>query len=267
MKLLSASRPFLVELDSLGDYHAFLGTVLFRAPDDLAFASLDGPVDQTQALADAFESLKRGLVLAKSKLKDERRQRIAQELLVMAFDFYTAGEKKNGIAALQELEGLIWPSRSVRQYLVAEAERRAFGHAVLFAAVKPRRYDGEVTRDRLGPRQLSLLEAAQARTLRAIQEGHREGFKICLVCTSTGQIDEVRASSKKKLLEKIRRRVDAAEVLAVVRAELVFLDLLVLDIEEQNQALVSARSTLKNGELEGFRFFLDDPVIFPVGDA
>ena len=110
--MFSAQRPFWCDFDSLGAYHDFWIKVQGGAPDDLNYSFLEDPVDQVQALVDAFDSLHRGLNLAKKKLKDQRRYRVAEELLRMAYDFYSSGARKQGIACLQEAEGLIWPSRS-----------------------------------------------------------------------------------------------------------------------------------------------------------
>ena len=266
MKTFSAQRPFRCDFESLGDYHDFWVKVQSCAPDDLTYSFLEEPVDQVQALVDAFDSLHGGLTLAKKKLKDEHRYRIAEELLRMAYDFYSSGARKQGIACLQEAEGLIWPSQSIKPNFVAEAERRAFGKATLFADVKPRRYEGEVTLEQLGQQQRSLFNAARDRTIRAIQEGH-ESCSFFIASTTAGAVVEVKKPSRKKTLEEIRRRVADAEIVALVSAELVFLGVLVLDLEERNKPLVSARASLKDGKLQAFRFFLDDPVIFPLGDA
>jgi len=266
LKSFSTSRPFLRDFKSLGDYHDFFSKVLLSAPDQLTYSFLEEPVDQAQALVDAFDSLHRGLPLAKKKLKDERRYAIAGELLRMAYDFYASSARKQGIAALQEAEGLIWPSQAIKPNYLAEAERRVFGKVILYSDVKPRRYEGEVTIDQLGLHQRSLLEAARDRTLREIQEG-QESCRFVFGCTPAGQIVEVKKASQKKTLEDIRRRIATAELVAVVRAELVFLGVLVLDLEERGQPLISARASLRERKLQGFRFFLDDPTLFPLGNA
>ena len=266
MKPFSSSRPFLRDFESLGDYHDFWASVLLNAPDQLTYSFIKEPVDQVQALLDAFDSLHRGLPLARKKLSDERRYAVVQELLRMAYEFYSSGARKQGIAALQEAEGLTWPSQAVRLNYAAEAERRAFGAVTLFADVKPRRYEGEVTIDQLGRHQRTLFDAALSQTLRAVQEG-QETCNFFLCCTTAGQVVEIKKPSRKKTMEDIHRRVATGELVGVVRAELVFLGVLVLDLEERAQPLVSARAPLKDRKLQAFRFFLDDPAIFPLGDA
>lgn len=265
-KMFSAHRPFRRDFDSLGVYHDFWIKVQSDAPDELTYSFLEVPVDQVQALLDAFESLHRGLNLAKRKLKDDRRCRVAEELLRMAYDFYSSGARKQGIACMQEAEGLIWPSLTIKPNFAFEAERRAFGDLTLYADARQQRYEGEVTVEQLGAHQRLLFDVARDRMTHAIQQG-RESCKFFLAVTAGGEVVEVKKPSRKKILEEARRRVSDAEIVAFVSAELVFLGVSVLDLEQVNTPRVSARAPIKDGSLQVFRFFLEDPVIFPLEDA
>ncbi|MGJ7494006.1 hypothetical protein ACSFA8_02925 [Variovorax sp. RT4R15] len=265
MNRLSTERLFVRAFDSLGDYHDFWTFVQMNAPTDLTYSFVKEPIDQVQALADAFDSLHQGLHLTKKKLLEDRHFRVVEELLRMAYEFYSADERKHGIQAMQEAEGLIWPSRRIRLNLAAKAERRAFGDVVAFADAKPPRFEGETSIDRLGAGQRSLFDEAVLRTRQAIEQG-QETCQFFLVCTSEG-IAEIKKTSQKKTLEEIRRLVSCAEIAACARVELVFLGVLVLDLEEAQQPLVSARAKLEGRKIQEFRFFLDDPKIFPLGDA
>jgi hypothetical protein len=173
-------RPFLQDFESLGKYHDFWTAVIFKAPDNFHFSFLKEPIDQRQALLDSFESLRRGFVFVRTKVKDDRLLRTLEELLRMSHEFYSAGDRKQGIRALQEGEGLIWPSHRIRLELVAEAQRRAFGAVQVFRDVKPRRFDGEGSVDSLGPGQRALFDSAQSRamdTIRLRQERSLPRFK------------------------------------------------------------------------------------------
>jgi hypothetical protein len=258
---MDRQRPFLQEFESLGQYHDFWVSVIFKAPDGFAYSFLKEPIDQRQALVDAFESLHRGLAFAKGKLKDERHLRVVSELLRMAYEYYVNGDRKKGIQALQEAEGLIWPSQRIRLELAATAEMRAFGDIQVFASVRPRRYDGEGSIDSLGPGQRDLFAAAQSRAVEELRLG-RDFKPFTLVLDLQGKVSEIRQPSFKKVSAEVNRLVAVGEISATVRTELVLRGILIHDLEERDQPHVSARAPVKNFKLEAFRFFLDDPSIF-----
>jgi hypothetical protein len=261
MQPFNPHRPFLQDFESLGHYHDFWASVVLNAPDRFELSFLPTPIDQGQALADAFESLQRGLTLAKSKLKDERLFTVVSELLRMSCEFYLAGDRKQGIRSLQEAEGLIWPSRRVRLELAAAAEQRAFGALQLFKDLPARRFDGEGSIENLGPGQRTLFVAAHARAMERIRL--RQDFKrFVLVLNRQGDVIEIKQSSLKKAMAEVERLAAAAEISALVRTEFAAFGILVHDLEERGQPQISARALVADFELEPFRFFLDDPAVF-----
>lgn len=263
MKIPQHDRPFLWEFESLGQFHDFWSTVLLKAPDKFEMSFIDTPIDQRQALLDAFESLRNGFSFVRAKLKDERLVRVLEELVQMSFEFYESGDRKRGIQALQECEGLIWPSQAIRLEVVAEAERRAFGDVKLFADVRPRRYDGEGSVDDLGNAQRALFDHAHTIAAKHIK-AHSEFKPMHHVVTRSGEVRELKLSSQKKTRAEVERLVQMGEIDGYIRTEYVFLGVLIHDIEERGKPHVSARATVKNGELGKFRYFLDDPTMFPM---
>lgn len=261
MQPFNPQRPFLKDFESLGQYHDFLATVIFNAPDDFNYSFLPKPVDQSQALADAFESLQHGLHFAKTKIKDERQIGVVAELLRMSYEFYHSNERKLAIRALQEAEGLIWPSRHIRLELAAVAEERAFGTVQTFKDVLPRKFDGEGSHAELGLGQRKLFDFAWALAKEKIATG--ADFKMFpYVVTSSGELLEVRLTSSKKARAEIQRLANAGEINASLRAD--FFGVLIFELEERGRPQISARAKWENGKFNDFRFFLDDPEIFPL---
>ena len=254
-------RPFHHEFESLGQYHDFWATVLLDAPDKFELAWLKEPIDQRQALVDSFDSLRTGLRFVRAKLKDERLLRILEELIEISFEAYSSGDRKRGSRALQECEGLIWPSRSIRLEVAAEAEQRVFGKVETFAHVKPRRFDGEGTIAELGDNQRALLDVAHARAMAHIQR--QESFKpFVYVIDASGTVRELKQPSEKQTRAELTRMAKASEMSAFVRTEFVLFGVLIHDLEERGRAHVSARASVKDFVLEPYRFFLDDPSTF-----
>jgi hypothetical protein len=264
MQPFNPRRPFLKDLESLGQYHDFWATVIFKAPDDFHYSFLPEPVDQSQALADAFESLQYGLRFAKAKIKDERQVGVIAELLRMSYEFYLANERKLAIRALQEAEGLIWPSQRIRLELTAVAEMRAFGAVQMFKDVRPRKFDGEASLSELGPGQRKLLDFVWPLAKEIVASGAE--FKMFpYVVTSSGELLEVRLTSSKKTNAEIQRLASSGEITASIRAD--FFGVLIFELEERGKPLISARAKWENGKFNEFRFFLDDPRIFPLEDG
>ena len=264
MQPFNPKRPFLKDFESLGQYHDFWAAVIFKAPDDFHYSFLPEPVDQSQALADAFESLQHGLRFAKAKIKDERRVEVVAELLRMSYEFYRANERKLAIRALQEAEGLIWPSQRIRLEIAAVAEKRAFGTVEMFQDVQPRKFDGEGSLSDLGPGQRKLLDFAWPLAKEIVAAGAE--FKMSpYVVTSSGELFEVRTTSSKKARAEIQRLANSGEITASIRAD--FFGVLIFELEERGRPLISARAKWESGKFNEFRFFLDDPRIFPVEDG
>jgi hypothetical protein len=265
MQPFNPHRPFLQDFESLGQYHDFWASVVLNAPDNFQLSFLPVPIDQAQALADAFESLHCGLPLANVKLKDERLCTVVSELLRMSHEFYLAGDRKQGTRSLQEAEGLIWPSRRIRLELAAAAEQRAFGATQLFKDLQARRFDGEGSIDSLGPGQRTLFDAAHSRAMEKIRQ--RQEFKrFVLALDRHADVIEVRQASFKKTMAEVERLAAAEEISATVRTEFVALGILVHDLEERGQPQISARAQVADFKVEPFRFFLDDPSLFRQGD-
>lgn len=96
--------------ETLGQYHDHLASVVLSAPDRFYDVRLgDLAADQQQALAKAFDRIRSGFHFIQKKLKDERLERICQEMIEMSFDAYSHGNTKLGSHVLQEFRGLVWP--------------------------------------------------------------------------------------------------------------------------------------------------------------
>jgi hypothetical protein len=92
-------------IESVGQYHDLWSWVILNAPDDFRGFN-EEPVDQKQALREAFDDLRAGFRFARQKIKNERLARIAQELIEMSYDAYSIGDMKTGAHILQECAGL-----------------------------------------------------------------------------------------------------------------------------------------------------------------
>lgn len=263
MKLLQHDRPFLRQFESLGELHDFWATILHKAPDRFEMSFIEAPIDQRQALLDSFASLRDGFEFVRKKIKDERLLRVLEELVQMSFEFFTSGDRKRGIQALQECEGQIWPSQAIRLELIADAERRAFGDAQLFASVLPRRFHGEGSVKDLGEAQRALFDHAHAIAARHFR-AHTEFKPMHHVRMSSGEVRELKLPSQKKIRAEVERLAQAGDIDGYIRTECVFLGILIHDIEERRRPHISARASVKDGTLREFRYFLDDPSIFPL---
>lgn len=264
MKLPQHDRPFLCHFESLGELHDFWASILLKAPDRFEMSFINAPIDQHQALLDSFASLRDGFGFVGKKIKDERLLRVLEELLQMSFEFFTSGDRKRGIQALQECEGQIWPSQAIKLELIADAERRTFGEAQLFASVRPRRYDGEGSVKDLGEAQRALFDHAHAIAARHIR-AHTEFKPMHHVRFASGDVRELKLPSQKKIRAEVERLAQTGEIDGYVRTEYVFLGVLIHDIEERGRPHISARASVKNDNLREFRYFLEDPMIFPLG--
>ena len=74
--------------ERFSEYHDTLVSILLQSPNQ--FTSFDGaPVDQQNALREAFEVLQNTFPLVEKKLKDEYLAAILRELLRMAYEFFS----------------------------------------------------------------------------------------------------------------------------------------------------------------------------------
>ncbi|MEQ5836378.1 hypothetical protein, partial [Marinobacter sp. NFXS9] len=104
------------------DYRGFLSKVLLGAPDDLKEDYLS-PKDQL-TLETAYLVLRKGLIVVKSRIRSEEKMRILDEMLVISYEAFLAGEEKKARYTLQEIMGIIWPSVRMRSKYEQEAKVR-----------------------------------------------------------------------------------------------------------------------------------------------
>ena len=242
---------------SLSEYHDYLVVVLLNSPD--RFTSFDGTsVNQQDALRKAFEVLQEAFPVVGKKLKDEYLSAILRELLKMAYEFFSAGDDRNGIYALQEVEGSVWPSRKIPARHAPAAECRAHGKVERFAGVVPNPYPYQGKLEDMGPSQLRLFQAV----LKAYESGD-ESLEPGKVHHWLLGIDSVPRSfserSRKAAAVRIAQELSTRKSLAALRAENVFGSLLVFDVEEPGCARISVR-----GEPDAFNagspnFIVDQP--------
>lgn len=255
---MESKRPYVRDFESLGQYHDFFVNVTQRAPNQ--FSSFSGPVDQEQAMHDAFESLQKGLQKARSKIKDARQMRILSELIEMGKEFFLKKDETLARRALQECGALIWTSTSVRLELVAIAEHRAFGEISTYQNVKPRKYDGFGSYSDLGRGQRKLFDFAFELALEKIPSVGLD-FKLPPhVVTSSGDLRAINRASHRKNRLELHRLVDAQEIDALLIAD--FYGVLIFHLEERGQPFVSARAKWNGEKISDFIFILDDPEFF-----
>ena len=259
-------RHFLCDFESLGQYNDFWSYVLMQAPDNFRVPWANVVIDQKEALADCLTTLRQGFKFVERKIKDPRLLGVQRELIEMAFEAYANGDKKRGNRLLQECRGLIWPKHSIGLAFAAEAERRAFGEAILFLGVNPPRFDHEGTVDDLGNGQRTLLSHVEA--ICAEHLNQKEDFSLLtFILTPLAEVIQVKKPSRKKLREEIHRLAAEKSIVAVCTTELVLgwrSGLLIHEIEEIGQAKVSVSSNLKNYASLSKYFHLQDPVYFPL---
>jgi hypothetical protein len=253
---------FYRSFESLGQYHDHWATIVLCAPD--GFRDLDSqPVDQREALDEAFDVLRSGFVFVERKIKDRRQVRIMRELLEMSYEAYVSSDTKAGAHSLQECEGLIWQSRAGRIKYAVEAERRAFGEVITYAHVKisPLPYEG--TAADLSRHETQLYDAAQRCCLDYFSR--QEDFKpILLVLEPDGTVRDLKSRSWKKGQEELRSLVRGSRCLGFVRAEVAVSGMsgvLVYTIETPNQPQKSVRCLVKNYICEAPRYHLDHPYV------
>ena len=252
-------KLFFDDFESIGQYHDHWASVILCAPD--SFRSVDdSPVNQKDALREAFDVLRTGFKFVERKEKDPRKQRIMRELIEMSYEAYVAGENKIAAHTLGECEGLIWPSRAQRIKYAVSAEQRVFGELVTYASVKISPYPYEGTESDLSPGMKQLYVAARARCLAHFAK--QEDFKpFVLMLEASGSIRENKSRSWKAAKAEIQSLSRGDEIHAFARTEVVVSGksgVLIHDIEAKGSPLVSVRSLVSNYICEAPQFHLDE---------
>lgn len=253
-------KLFNDDFESLGQYHDMWSTVIMNAPDD--FHSFDDtPIDQAQALEDAFSALRSGFRLVERKVKDERARRIMRELIEMSYEAFRAGDSKIGAHTLQECEGMIWPSRAQRVKYAVAAEKRAFGDIHTYRDVKISPYPYEGTEDDMRAGMRILYAAAQSRYLDHFSK--QEDFKpYILLLHADESVRELKARSWKAAKQEIRTLAANGQTNAYARVEVVVSGMsgvLICDLEEIGSPHISIRCLVKDYVCEAPHFHLDAP--------
>lgn len=258
---------FFRDFESLGQYHDHWSSIVIYAPDE--FCDLDGrPVNQDNALDEAFDVLKHGFVFVERKIKAPRQLRILRELIDMSYEAYQAGDAKTGAHALQECEGLIWPSRKSKLKYVVEAERRAFGTVESYTHVKCSPYPLEGNEADLTACEITLYTEATDRCKNFFAQ--KVDFKpFVLTLDTAGVARQMKQQSWKKTKEELLSLVAKGDSLGFVRSQVVvsgMSGILIHDIETIGRPQVSVRALVRDYVCESPRFHLDEPGVL-VADA
>ena len=109
--------------ERISEYRSFLGYVLLSAPDNFPIEDYLNENEQMN-LEKAFAELFRAFPMLKQRQKDEEILKLAHETLQISYEGYKSGNEIKGAHALQEFEGLIWPSHKLPEEFVLEARAR-----------------------------------------------------------------------------------------------------------------------------------------------
>lgn len=270
------------DFESLGQYHDLWGSIVLSAPDNFTSYTSE-PIDQTDALKNAFNALHSNFHLTKKNIKDERVFRIAQELVEMSYEAYLSGDTKTGAHALQECEGLIWKSRSSKIKYAVEAEQRAFGENVTYAGVMISPYPYEGSRSDLSNDQAALLELAHKHCLSYLSKWREFSF-FAWVMDNKGEIKRISPDPKEdansvltptqrtlsSCWKRAKELAQADQIQACVVMNIIGPQgdgIVCFDLEQHGFPRISARQLfkLKKGpthELGDMRFHLEDPQVF-----
>lgn len=238
-------------------YHDNLVSLMLKCPD--RFTSFDDtPVDQPRALREAFEVLQEAFPLVEKKLKDPYLGSMLRELLKMSYEFFVAGDDRNGIYALQEVEGNIWPSRKIPHRHAVEAERRAHGKVERLAGVVPNPYPYEGSIEDMGSLQRGLFEL--------VQDAYRTGTAVLVEgkehhwLLGPGKlIRKLEERTRKAANARIAAELASGSALAALRVVNVFGDSLGYDVEEPGRPRVAVRGGLELFAAGNPNFFIDAP--------
>ncbi|WP_374581026.1 hypothetical protein [Pseudoduganella sp.] len=238
-------------------FHDKLVSVMLQSPD--RFSSLDDtPVGQPRALRQAFEVLQEAFPLVEKKLKDPHLALMLRELLRMSYEFFVAGDDRNGIYALQEVEGSIWPSRKIPHRHAVEAERRAHGRVERLAGVVPNPYPFEGTIEDMGPCQRRLFESVQE-AYSSGKEVLAEGQEHYWLLEPDQAIRKLAAGSRKAAHARIAEELATGSARAALRAVNVTGDRRGYDVEESGRAMISVRGELERFSAGNPNFYVDEP--------
>lgn len=231
---------------SLAEYHDYLVSVMLKSPGD--FTSFDGSVvDQPLALREAFEVLQEAFPYVEKKLKDAYLSAILRAMLQMAYEFFASGDERNGIYAIREVEGSIWPSARIPPRHAPAAEQRAHGKVERYAGVVPSPYPFTGSKEDMGPSQRALYLTVWLRHTTG-EEKWESGQIDNWLLLPGGQTVRVSARSRKAAIARFRAELLDGTALAALRAENVYGDLFVYDVEQMGMPRVSVR-----GRPEAFR--------------
>lgn len=226
---------------TFSDYHDYLVSVMLSAPDN--FQSFDEtPLDQAFALCEKFEVLQETFPLVEKKIKDAYLATILRELLVMANEFFNAGDDRNARYALQEFEGNVWPSRKVPARHAPDAERRAHGKVERYAGVVPNPYPYEGDLEGMGESQRRLYDCVMAsygNGTDTLAPGKEHNWLLGPDTIAR----KFSAKSNKAATLRFTNELSTGTSLAALRATNVYGSLLIFDVEEAGRARISVRGS------------------------
>lgn len=243
--LSSEFMSFRYVPNSFSSYHDNLVSVLLKSPN--RFTSFDDtPVDQKEALREAFDVLQEAFPLVEKKLKDEYLAAILRELIRTSYEFFSDGDDRNGAYALQEVEGTVWPSQKVPPRHAPDAELRAHGKLERYLGVIPNPYPYLGKIEDMGPSQLRLYQAV----LNSVEDngdpietGKTQNWLLGL----DGVARRFNERSRKAATARFTRELAERTSLAALRVEGGFGTSLAFDVEERDCPRISVR-----GKLEAF---------------
>ncbi|WP_295372621.1 hypothetical protein [uncultured Pseudacidovorax sp.] len=233
-------------------------SVMLRSPD--RFTSFDGTkVHQPTALREEFSALEASFPFVEKKVKDPYLAAILRQLLKMANEFYVEGDKRNGNYAMQEIEGTIWPSKKIPSRHAPEAERRAHGKVERYAGVIPSPYPLGGSEKDMGEHQRRLfLAVSQLHTTGAEKWESRQVHAWVLL--ADGQVIRVKSKSQKATTQQFSDDLANGTALAALRAENVFGDLYVYDVEEVGKPRISVRGKRQDFQKATPNYVIEAPV-------
>ena len=249
--------------ESLGRWHNYWSIPIIYAPDKFTDHNSVLLTDQQAALRESYEKLLTGFDFARRKLKDEVATRIVRELIEMAYEAFRQGDGKLGSHILQEAEGMIWVGSAQRVKYAVEAERRAFGEVTRYKDIRISPYPYEGTRSDLGAAQAELLATAEEGCLSHFRD-RREFKYLCWIKREDGVVEQLKAASRKKLMQRLHDLSAAREIIGAVVCEFTSPThgSIVFKLHERGKPEIDAIAQTKHWTFDDLRFHLDDPTIF-----